>query len=131
MIFCFNCGFSVSDSDKFCSECGISVKVRESPVKSSFEEYTFSSNMLLGGNILTPDKLLIGKTGVEYEKRNSYLIGVDTLSISYKKISSVEIDRGLISADIYIKGFGSETIKLENFTLSSAKKIKTLIESRI
>lgn len=131
-MYCSNCGNKSESRANFCSNCGNKLAAQVSSNSSQeFDEIKFSSNILLGGAILTPDKLILGATGVSYIKRNKFLIGEDILTISYKKISSVEIDRGLIDVDILVKGFGGESILVKDFSIGNAKKIKKIIESRI
>ena len=93
--------------------------------------YEFSSNILLGGNILTPDKILIDQTGVTYSKRNKYLIGKDVVHLAYQNISSVRIDRKLIDSDIIIAGRGAVEIIAKDFSISDAKKIEKLIRKQL
>lgn len=132
MNFCSNCGNKLDGGDKFCSNCGKSLILNDDPVSSvGFETVEFSSNFLLGGNILTPDKIVITSNEVVYKKRNRYLIGVDKSSIPFNRISSVEIDRKLIDADIIIYSTGNQKIKAEDFSISSAREIKRILEERV
>lgn len=132
MNFCSNCGNKLDGGDKFCSNCGKSLISNDDPVSSvGFETIEFSSNFLLGGNILTPDKIVITSNEVVYKKRNRYLIGVDKSSIPFNRISSVEIDRKLIDADIIIYSTGNQKIKAEDFSISSAREIKRILEERV
>ena len=132
-MFCASCGNKLKESDNFCSSCG--KKNTGSTVSNDsneeLETYEFSSNMLLGGNILTPDRLIITATEVVYKKRNKYLIGVDESSIPFSRISSVEIDRKLIDSDILIYSTGNQQLKVEDFSVREAKEIKRIIESRL
>ena len=131
-MYCSNCGNKSESKANFCANCGTKLVAQvKSNSLQEFDEVKFTSNILLGGAILTPDKILLGATGVSYIKRNKFLIGEDIITISYKKISSVEIDRGIIDADILVKGFGGETILVKDFSIGNAKKIKEIIESRI
>ena len=93
--------------------------------------FEFSSNILLGGNLLTPDRILIDQTGVTYVKRNKYLIGKDRVHLSFQNISSVRIDRKLIDADIIIAGRGPVEIMAKDFSISDSKKIEQLIRSKL
>ena len=86
---------------------------------------------MLGGNILTPDRIIITDSEVIYKKRNKYLICVNHASIPFPRISSVEIDRKLIDADIIIYSTGNQLIKAEDFSIGDSKRIKTIIEERI
>lgn len=142
-MFCTACGTSVESNDNFCGQCGQplrdrSVRAPHRPSeavaeqrKSQFSEETFSSNILLGGSVVTPDRLILDATGVTYKKRNTYLIGVDSISLSYTNISAVKIDRKLISCTIIISSRGAEEIRAENFSIGDGKRIKALILGRI
>ena len=93
--------------------------------------HEFSSNILLGGNILTPDKLYIDETGVTYVKRNKYLIGKDRVFLSFQNISSIRIDRKLIDATIIISGRAAVEIIAKDFSISDSKKIETIIKKNL
>jgi hypothetical protein len=96
----------------------------------SDEIFEFKSAITRGGNILTPDILIISSKTVTYKKRNKYLINVDTMSIPISKISSVSIDTSVLGTDIVIKSFGSGNIVVKKFTKTDALTIKKLIEER-
>jgi predicted nucleic acid-binding Zn ribbon protein len=130
MNYCSNCGNNIDDGDLFCSSCGVSLNneaTNKDKKRESFS-YKFSSNILLGGNILTPDKMVINENGVTYIKRNKYLIGKDRVYLSFENISSVRIDRKLIDADIIISSRGTVEIEAKDFSISAAKKIEKLIQ---
>ncbi len=133
MSFCSNCGNNLNPSDKFCSSCGHSLKEGQEDMSETQEHFSFefSSNILLGGNLLTPDRILIDQTGVTYVKRNKYLIGKDRVHLSFQNISSVRIDRKLIDADIIIAGRGAVEIIAKDFSISDSKKIEQLIRSKL
>jgi uncharacterized membrane protein YvbJ len=136
MAYCTQCGTALQDSFKFCPSCGAAtnggtVQETTSQLQAPPTEEEFTSNMLLGGNVITPDRLIVGTTSVIYRKRNKYLIGVDESSIPYRQISSVEIVRHLIDADIIIYGSGNKKIEAKDFSVSNAKRIKQLIEDRL
>lgn len=132
MNYCSNCGNALNSGDRFCPSCGTKVgsTVLNSSATAKFS-HKFTSKILLGGNILAPDKILIDQTGVTYSKRNKYLIGTDESSIPFSRISSVEIDRKLIDSDIIIYSTGNQTIIAGDFSIGDAKKIKKIIEERI
>lgn len=131
-MYCSNCGNQLDDEDVFCSKCGNKVSSSSSGDQEEyFETLEFKSKFLLGGNILTPDRLIITNSEVIYKKRNRYLIGVDEVSIPFSRISSVEIDRKLIDATIIIHTYGNQTITANDFKISDAKKIKLEIEKRL
>lgn len=132
MSYCTNCGNSLNSGDQFCSSCGTKVGSGVTNSSSLIEfSYEFSSNILLGGNILTPDKILIDQTGVTYTKRNKYLIGKDVVHLAYQNISSVRIDRKLIDSDIIIAGRGAVEIIAKDFSISDAQKIEKLIRKQL
>lgn len=130
-MYCSCCGYNLTGNENFCPSCGQKTESTNSLENKDLKSYSFSSKFLLGGNVITPDKLTISTDIVCYKKRNKYLIGEDVFSINLKNISSVEIDRKLIYSDIYIKGYGGELITVKNFKINEAKKIKKLIEERI
>jgi len=99
--------------------------------KQENEKFEFRSAITRGGNILTPDIIIIDSKTVTYKKRNKYLINVDAVSIPISKIASVELDTSLWGTDIIIKSYGAGEIIGQKFTKSDAKKIKKLIESKI
>ena len=129
MGFCASCGYNLTGNENFCPSCGQKPSgiVANSRSKKSFS-YTFSSKIILGGSILTPDKLIINQDGVTYLKRNKYLIGVDRSFLSFSDISYVKIDRRLINSTVIISSKGSRGIRAENFSISDAKKIERLIK---
>ena len=130
-MYCTKCGNKLGTYDKFCSSCGSKIESISSSRKKTKFSYEFSSKILLGGDILNPDKILIDETGVTYIKRNSYLIGKDRVHLSYGNISSVRINRKLIDADIIISGRGAVEILAQDFPISSAKKIERLINQQL
>jgi hypothetical protein len=146
-MFCSNCGHKLSSTDRFCAQCGSHVgsitgaslsseKTESSSAKQSStanddSSLVFTSKLLLGGNVVRPDRLIIEQNSVVYEKRNKHLIGVDRTLIPISRIASVEIDRGIIRSKIIIYSKGSQAITLENFTISDGKKIKEEIEKRM
>ena len=141
MAFCTHCGNAIADNHRFCAHCGTPTTVGDvnrsidpvpvNPQSANAEELSFSSNILLGGGILTPDRLVLTDRSVVYRKRNNYLIGVDESSIPYRQVSSVEIERRIIDADIIIHGSGNKKIVAKNFSVGNAKQIKRLIEERL
>lgn len=133
MKYCSNCGNKLNAGDRFCSSCGnsLSDNTNKSEQKRKSFSYEFNSKILLGGDILNPDKLVINENGVTYVKRNKYLIGVDRVHLSFSNISSVRIDRKLIDADIIISSRGAVEINARDFTISSAKKIEQIIMAQL
>lgn len=97
---------------------------------SNNREYTFKSAITRGGNVITPDIIIIDSDTVTYKKRNKYLINVDSIVIPIKQITSVELDTSLLGTDIIIRTFGSGQIIGRKFTKSDAKEIRNLIYER-
>ena len=129
MGFCASCGYNLTGNENFCPSCGQnSSNGTNNRSKASFS-YTFSSKIILGGSILTPDRLIIDQDGVTYLKRNKYLIGVDRSFLSFSDISYVKIDRRLINSTIIISSKGSKGIRATNFSISDAKKIESIIKN--
>jgi hypothetical protein len=90
-------------------------------------DFEFQSALTRGGNVITPERIIISATTVTWKKRNKYLIGVDSIAIPRDKISSIEIDERIIGADIVINSFGGSKITAKNFTGSDAKHIKDIL----
>lgn len=146
-MFCNKCGSELNSEDLFCSKCGNDVSsisdehsetdevyesvVSDMPVNHNSSRIVFSSKLLLGGNIIRPDRLIIAENNVVYEKRNKYLIGKDRIMIPFSRIASVEIDRKLISSRIIIYSKGDQSITVENFSISAGRRIKEEIEKRM
>lgn len=146
-MFCNKCGHKLNAGDAFCSKCGNDVRAITSGASSSdveeqvvsdettvevgSKDVVFTSKLLLGGNVIRPDRLIINDNNVVYEKRNKHLIGVDRVMIPIARIASVEIDRRLISSRIIIYSKGDQSITVENFSVRDGKKIKREIERRM
>lgn len=130
-MFCSACGISLASTDLFCSVCGKRSQSHSASSETTFFRYIFSSSLFLGGNVFTPDRIILDETGVTYERRNKYLIGIDRSFLSYKNISYVKIDRGLINASIIISSRGSRGVKANNFSISNAKKIEKIIKENL
>jgi len=102
-MFCNKCGHKLNVGDAFCSNCGNDVRSitsgasasdveeqivsDESTVKVGGQDVVFTSKLLLGGNVIRPDRLIISGNNVVYEKRNKHLIGVDRVMIPIARIS--------------------------------------------
>ncbi len=134
-MYCSKCGEELVQAAKFCSNCG--QKVVGSVVKNtemdsnSFETVSFSSRFVLGGSLLTPDRLVITSEELIYRKRNKNLIGVDEIAIPFKRISSVELDRKLISSTVIVYTMGNEKVRLKNFSIGDAKRIREALTKRL
>ena len=133
MNYCPNCGVQIELEDLFCSSCGFGLKSQNVSSQKNQDSFSheFSSNILLGGNMLTPDKLYIDETGVTYVKRNKYLIGKDRVFLSFQNISSIRIDRKLIDATIIISGRAAVEIIAKDFSISDSKKIENIIKKNL
>lgn len=134
-MYCSKCGEELVQAAKFCSNCG--QKVDGSVVKNtemdsnSFETVSFSSRFVLGGSLLTPDRLIITSEELIYRKRNKNLIGVDEIAIPFKRISSVELDRKLISSTVIVYTMGNEKVSLKNFSIGDSKRIREVLTNRL
>ena len=91
----------------------------------------FKAAFTRGASPINPEMIEITDKFVIYKKRRIYLIGYDTIMIPISKISSVEINTGLIGSEIIIQSFGESTIKAHRFALNDAKEIKRLIENQL
>lgn len=130
MAYCYSCGYNLTGKENFCPSCGQKSSGNNiKPHSKTPFSYSFSSKIILGGSILTPDKLIINQNGVTYLKRNKYLIGVDRSFLAFNDISYVKIDRRLINSTIIISSKGSKGIRAENFSISDAKKIESIIKN--
>jgi hypothetical protein len=146
-MFCNKCGNQLQAGDNFCSKCGANISAITSATSPNDDEQqsglnatapdpqgsdlVFTSKLILGGNVIRPDRLIINEKNIVYEKRNRYLIGVDRVMIPYSRIASVEFDRGLISSRIVIYSKGNQAITVDHFSVSDGKKIKEEIERRL
>lgn len=102
----------------------------ETDVKEEDGRYTFRSAITRGGNILTPDIIIIDNDSITYKKRNKHLINIDSITVQISKISSVELDTSLWGTDIIIKTFGAGEIIGRKFSKFDAKEIRKLIQER-
>ncbi len=91
----------------------------------------FTSSITRLGPILTPHRIVLTDDLFIYKKRNKYLIGVDSTSIPYERISSIEIDKDIWGAAIVITTFGGEEIIAKKFSWKDANAIKEIIETKI
>ncbi|PWH86359.1 zinc-ribbon domain-containing protein [Brumimicrobium oceani] len=134
-MYCSNCGNEIFKEANFCSNCGIklgpSINSKEVNSANNFETFSFSSNFILGGSLLTPDRVTITSSELIYRKRNSNFIGVDEIAIPFKRISSFELDRRLISTMIVVYTMGNEIVKLKSFSIGDAKKIRKVLNERL
>ena len=91
----------------------------------------FTAAITRGASIINPDTIEVTDKLVVYKKRRVYLIGYDKISIPLSKVSSIEVDTGIIGTNITIRSFGEGIITGHNFTISDAREIKNLIEQNI
>jgi hypothetical protein len=91
----------------------------------------FKSSLTRSGNFINPDKVIVTEDVVTWEKRNQYLIGKDSKSISIVNISMVEINNKGWGTDVTIRSYGEGTIIVHNMTISDAKELKKVIEEYI
>lgn len=102
----------------------------EEEIPNLDEVHNFKAAITRGGSLLTPNRIKITADTVIFKKRNKHLINVDSISIPIVKISSVELDTGILGTDIIIKSYGSGNIIAKKFTRSDARKIRELISER-
>lgn len=91
----------------------------------------FKASFTRGASPINPDIIEVTDQFVIYKKRRIYLIGYDKIMIPLSKISSVEINTGIIGTDIIIRSFGEGIITAHRFALNDAKEIKQVIENHI
>jgi hypothetical protein len=90
----------------------------------------FRAAITRGASPINPDFIEVTDKFVIYKKRRIYLIGYVTISIPKSKVSSIELNTGVIGTDLIITCFGMGTITGHRFTLRDAKEIKRLIETK-
>lgn len=134
-MYCSNCGSKIDQEANFCSNCGRkigdAIDANEEVNSNNFEPVSFSSRFILGGSLLTPDRVTITANELIYRKRNRHFIGVDEIAIPFKRISSIELDRRLISTTIIVYTMGNEIVNLPNFSIGDAKKIREVLNGRL
>lgn len=91
--------------------------------------YEFKSAITRGGDVLTPQVIIVTDEAVTIKQRNSWLIGTDSTTIPRDKISSIQIDDKVWGVNIFIYSVGNAKIVGRNFTSSDAKRIKELLEA--
>ena len=91
----------------------------------------YKASFIRGASPINPDTIELSDEFVVFKKRRIYLIGYDQVVIPIKKISSVEINSGLIGTEITITSFGEGVIHGYPFRLSDAVEIKRFIEDRL
>jgi len=91
----------------------------------------FKAAFTRGASPINPDIIEVTDQFVIYKKRRIYLIGYDKIMIPFSKISSVEINTGIIGTDIIIRSFGEGIITAHRFALNDAKEIKQVIENHM
>lgn len=89
----------------------------------------FHSTILRGGNIFRPDRIIISERNITWEKRNKFLIGSDHITIPKERVSSVEVFKRFLGADIIVTSIGEGKIVARHFTWADADKIKRAIET--
>lgn len=92
--------------------------------------YEFQSAVTRGGNIVTPEKLVITDKFVQWSQNNglrSLFLAKSAITIPRSVISGVEFDGKLIGADILIWTISGQSIFAKNFTTADAKQIKKLL----
>lgn len=77
-------------------------------------------------NPFTPNNLLIHNDRLEFKRRNSHLISVDSEELMFDRISGIDIDKHIFGATLTIKSVGSKPIKVEGLSKANAEHIKQL-----
>ena len=91
----------------------------------------FKAAISRGANLIYPDTIEIVDRLVFFKKRRAYLVGYDKIVIPMSKVSSIEIDSGMISTTLTIRSIGEGIITGHNFTLSDANEIERLIQQNM
>ena len=89
----------------------------------------FSSKIIMGGNAILPQTIIVTDNAVTLKQRNKWLIGTDMVTIQKKQIASIEINTHLVGATISIYTVGNSKIVANNFSNEDAYKIKELLEN--
>ena len=87
----------------------------------------FTSSIIRGGDVLTPERIIITENDVTWKKRNKILIGEDTISIARKNITSIEVNEKMWGADIRISSFGGGTIIGRNFSKEDCEEMRRIL----
>ena len=90
----------------------------------------FTASLIRGASPINPDTIEITYKYIIYKKRRLYLIGYDKIVIPINKVSSVEINTGIIGTEIRITSFGEGIIHSDPFSWSDVEEIKRLIENQ-
>ena len=77
-------------------------------------------------DILCPWKIKIEENLLTIEKRNWYLVGIDSTTVPINYVRNVSIDQHLFGADVHIKVYGSN-ISVYYISKKSAAKLKEIL----
>jgi hypothetical protein len=87
----------------------------------------YQSSRLTSGNLFFPDTLSVESDGVHYQKRK--LLGSSEEVISFRHISSIRIQSGILFASLVIEtSGGSQPIVMIGLSKADAKDIKESIQ---
>lgn len=93
----------------------------------------FKSALTRGGNAITPEKLVITDSIVQWSQNNgmrSLFLAKKSITIPRAAIVGVEIDGKLIGSNILIWTYSGQQIVAQNFTTSDAKTIKQILQNK-
>ena len=88
----------------------------------------FIASFVRGASPINPDTIEIIGGVVGFKKRRISLIGYEEQIMEISRISSVEIDTGIIGSNIIIKINGGGVITGHHFSLKDANEIKRLVK---
>lgn len=77
-------------------------------------------------DIFCPWKIKIEENLLTMEKRNWYLVGIDSTTVPINYVRNVSIDQHLFGADVHIKVYGSN-ISVYYISKKSAAKLKEIL----
>jgi len=77
-------------------------------------------------NPFTANNIIIHNDRIEFKKRNSHLISMDSQQLEFDRISGIDINKHLIGATIIVKSVGSKPIVVEGLTKTNAEKIRQI-----
>jgi hypothetical protein len=93
----------------------------------------FKSALTRGGNAITPERLVITDSTVQWSQNNgmrSLFLAKKTITIPRGAIVGVEVDGKLIGSNIFIWTYSGQQIMAQNFTSSDAKTIKKILQKK-
>ena len=93
--------------------------------------YTYTASRVSGdGNAVFPDEIIIDDEEEVVIHRKPKLIGSKETKKRFGAIDSIEVDKGVLFADIIIETNGGQITVANGFSRSDAKKIQKLLTNK-